>query len=91
MGCGGGRGGRGGPRVEGGGGEGILECGGHEFSAAIANGRETSPLMELHIPDLPPTEVDQHFSWTCFMIYSEARVWFLANKSSKQRWRARRA
>lgn len=75
----------------GGGGEGILECGGHEFSVAIANGKETSPLMELYIPDLPPTEVGQHFSWTWFMIYSGARVWFLANKSSKQRWRARRA
>lgn len=42
------------------------ECGGHEFSAAIANGRETSPLMELHIPDLPPIEVDQYFWSTCF-------------------------
>lgn len=62
IGCGGGRGGRGGPRGRG---EecGGHECGEHEFSAAIANGRETSPLMELHIPDLPP---DPHFSWTCF-------------------------
>lgn len=36
--------------------------------------------MELHIPDLPPTEVDQHFSWTCFMIESGTRFGSLRTK-----------
>lgn len=65
VGCGGGRDGRGGPREE---------CGGHEFSAAIANGRETSPLMELHIPDLPPIEVDQYFWSTCLWFAWRTKV-----------------